>query len=723
LLEEKGIDAPETALLFGALATSLEFFGGNSKLVDTFVDALGSGSAGLAKRSAKELLTNIPQEAMQEGAQEALNVLNTVVNTGEDFWTQENVEGIIEGMAAGAVGGGAGAVVQAGANQRATVEDQLEKTDVNVDPTEGQKEAGNYKKGHVNIDGFDIAIENPSGSVRSGQDADGNEWSSEMNGHYGYFKRTEGKDGDQIDVVIKPNTSTSPRIFIVDQVENGTDVFDEHKVILGARDEADAREIYQSNYDADWQGLGNITEMGYNEFQKWVNDGKRKKDPVARSREERAKDFEEVFSNVVPPIKDAQESVKSIEESSESVEDVLLKKQVNDYADGINSIKAADNQQEIDEITFELADEGSNIAKLDEYVNYIKSQKFTVEEQALVEKYWQGVKAELNATQEKMTPGTEAFMRKQFFETKLAEIEGNVQQDAEAKVGPEQKITIPLAEQNKRQAWFQQVAQELGDNPTEYSQPTARENARTLPGEGQPGNIQFGSTAGIQPFDFQGRIIYPQQEPIYTKQGKPFKSRQFLEGYISEFEDAADYSIAEVEGGFVGVKKSGQPQSSAFKDEQQVGNVPQFQVRKRNDVSTLQGRKDAASLLQEKGASISTDNPGGDWLENEQRRAANRKAEGSTYMGALTANVRNINLDPVMLVRIPGMMGEHQRIFTEDERVNELAKAMKKEGYQGSPVFINVDYEGDAFINEGNHRVRAALQAGLDTIPVEISYY
>ncbi len=110
LLESHGVDAPETALLFGGLATSLEFLGGNSKLVDVFIDSLAKGSKGLAKKSAKEILSNIPQEALQEGGQELLSILNTVVNTDEELLTAENLEQVIESMGAGAVGGGAGAV-------------------------------------------------------------------------------------------------------------------------------------------------------------------------------------------------------------------------------------------------------------------------------------------------------------------------------------------------------------------------------------------------------------------------------------------------------------------------------------------------------------------------------------------------------------------------------------------------------------------------------------
>ena len=95
LLNSHGVDAPGTAMLFGSLSTAMEYAGGNSKLVDTFVDALAKGATGMAKKSAKEILTNIPQEAIQEGGQELMNVLNTVVNTDEKLLTGDNLERII----------------------------------------------------------------------------------------------------------------------------------------------------------------------------------------------------------------------------------------------------------------------------------------------------------------------------------------------------------------------------------------------------------------------------------------------------------------------------------------------------------------------------------------------------------------------------------------------------------------------------------------------------
>lgn len=150
---------------------------------------------------------------------------------------------------------------------------------VNQQPTEGQKEAGNYKKGHVSIQGMDITIENPKGSKRSGIDKEGKPWEVEMNNAYGYFKRTEGKDGDHVDVFIGEHP-TSEKVFVVDQVDE-KGAFDEHKVMMGFNSKEEAAAAYNANYSQGWKGLGAITEMGVDEFKAWVKDGKRTKEPAA----------------------------------------------------------------------------------------------------------------------------------------------------------------------------------------------------------------------------------------------------------------------------------------------------------------------------------------------------------------------------------------------------------------------------------------------------------
>ena len=148
-----------------------------------------------------------------------------------------------------------------------------------ANPTDAQKEAGNYKKGHVKVDGFDITIENAKGSTRSGKDADGKEWSVTMNNTYGYIRGTEGVDGDHIDIYLSDDPSNG-NVFVIDQVKaDGT--FDEHKVMYGFASSEEARDNYLANYSEGWTGLGTISEVTKDEFKKWVNSSHRKTKPFA----------------------------------------------------------------------------------------------------------------------------------------------------------------------------------------------------------------------------------------------------------------------------------------------------------------------------------------------------------------------------------------------------------------------------------------------------------
>ena len=155
---------------------------------------------------------------------------------------------------------------------------------VNTNPTEPQKEAGNYRKGHVQVGTFDVTIENPKGSVRSGIDADGNKWSVTMNNSYGYIRGTEGVDGDHIDVFLSDNIDgwNGSRAFVIDQYnEDGT--FDEHKVMLGFNDADEAQSAFASNYDKEWAEKRKLvcTPVTIDEFEKWINSSHRKTKPFA----------------------------------------------------------------------------------------------------------------------------------------------------------------------------------------------------------------------------------------------------------------------------------------------------------------------------------------------------------------------------------------------------------------------------------------------------------
>ena len=151
---------------------------------------------------------------------------------------------------------------------------------INENPTEAQKEAGNYKKGHLNLDGYRITIENPKGSVRRGTDSKGNVWENTLNNDYGYIRGTEGVDGDHIDVYLSDNPSEGD-VFVIDQVNPETREFDEHKVMYGFNSAGEAREAYLANFSEGWNGLGTITEVSKDEFKKWIQSSHRKTKPFS----------------------------------------------------------------------------------------------------------------------------------------------------------------------------------------------------------------------------------------------------------------------------------------------------------------------------------------------------------------------------------------------------------------------------------------------------------
>lgn len=155
-----------------------------------------------------------------------------------------------------------------------------EEAKVDTNPTDAQKEAGNYQKGHIKVDGYDISIENPKGTTRSGTDASGKSWSTTMQNTYGYIRGTEGVDGDHIDVFLSDNP-TGGSVYVVDQINPSTSEFDEHKVMYGFNSLEEARQAYLANYEEGWQGLGNITEVSREDFKKWIQSSHRKTKPFA----------------------------------------------------------------------------------------------------------------------------------------------------------------------------------------------------------------------------------------------------------------------------------------------------------------------------------------------------------------------------------------------------------------------------------------------------------
>ena len=167
-----------------------------------------------------------------------------------------------------------------------------------LNPTDAQKEAGNYKMGHVRIMGMPISIENPKGSYRRYKNEDGSIGKNQMKHHYGYFTNTtgNGKDGDAVDVFIGPNVENCEYVYVVDQNNEQGD-FDESKVMLGFNSTEHAKKAYMANYSADWTGFRAITKVPLNVFKKWLYRKHKQRKPFSDYTTIKKKKITESFLN------------------------------------------------------------------------------------------------------------------------------------------------------------------------------------------------------------------------------------------------------------------------------------------------------------------------------------------------------------------------------------------------------------------------------------------
>lgn len=180
-----------------------------------------------------------------------------------------------------------------------------------TEPTEAQKKAGNYKKGHLSFGGYDYTVETPKGVTRSGKDEQGKPWSVTMHDTYGYILGKIGVDGDHIDMFINDAADLDTfdgNVYVVDQVNPETGEFDEHKVMYGYPSEEAATEAYLANYSKGWKGLGKVTSVTKATFDKWLESSDRKTKPFADyamikkgSHQDFISDMEYTYENDVHP--------------------------------------------------------------------------------------------------------------------------------------------------------------------------------------------------------------------------------------------------------------------------------------------------------------------------------------------------------------------------------------------------------------------------------------
>ena len=226
-----------------------------------------------------------------------------------------------------------------------------------TEPTEAQKKAGNYKKGHLSFGGYDYTVETPKGVTRSGKDEQGKPWSVTMHDTYGYILGKIGVDGDHIDMFINDAADLDTfdgNVYVVDQVNPETGEFDEHKVMYGYPDEAAATEAYLANYSKGWKGLGKVTSVPKATFDKWLESSDRKTKPFAEyamvQREQRAAYEEEMMQDGAHS--EAFDKIVDLAKEQKEYWDLMEQGEVDP-----NEVPEVDVAHEMDELLKTLSDE------------------------------------------------------------------------------------------------------------------------------------------------------------------------------------------------------------------------------------------------------------------------------------------------------------------------------------------------------------------------------
>ena len=250
-----------------------------------------------------------------------------------------------------------------------------------TEPTEAQKKAGNYKKGHLSFGGYDYTVETPKGVTRSGKDEQGKPWSVTMHDTYGYILGKIGVDGDHIDMFINDAADLDTfdgNVYVVDQVNPETGEFDEHKVMYGYPSEEAATEAYLANYSKGWKGLGKVTSVPKATFDKWLESSDRKTKPFAEyamvQKEQRAAYKEEMMQDAAHS--EAFDKIVDLAKEQKEYWDLMEQGEVDP-----NEVPEVDVAHEMDELLKTLSDEefkevSDVLQNIDEEFEYFTADEY-----------------------------------------------------------------------------------------------------------------------------------------------------------------------------------------------------------------------------------------------------------------------------------------------------------------------------------------------------------
>lgn len=122
--------------------------------------------------------------------------------------------------------------------------------------------------------GLPVTIESAQGQVRKGGKGS-QQWQTVMPVDYGFIEGTWSAEGlrEQMDCFVGPS-ATADRVWIVDQINLRTGLFDEHKCMLGFDSEAHAIDTYVAAYhDKGRERIAGVTAMSMDNFREWLQKG------------------------------------------------------------------------------------------------------------------------------------------------------------------------------------------------------------------------------------------------------------------------------------------------------------------------------------------------------------------------------------------------------------------------------------------------------------------
>jgi len=160
--------------------------------------------------------------------------------------------------------------------------------------------------------GIPIKIDRPKGFVLKGKDKEGKEWSTTYRYDYGYIPKTDGGDGEGLDVFIGPDENAKEMYWAMKPKEDGS--FDEYKTFLGFPSEAAALKAYKEHIPH--RPINDLVAMRVSFFKSILGEkahGLEKAAQVASFLNEIDKLAQNVYPAVVDPEKVKEKALEALE--------------------------------------------------------------------------------------------------------------------------------------------------------------------------------------------------------------------------------------------------------------------------------------------------------------------------------------------------------------------------------------------------------------------------